>query len=229
VASHALELPCKSVEAYRESEKLGETLAMSNLSFKLSDAGFLEEASQLCNQAIKIENCDPQVGAAIARIKEVRQNEEEKEQKILEGTKLKRMFFVEYAHACTKNRLTSISGIWEGPECRLDVVVKDGKFEAPGSYEKQGFGIGLAAALSGIPGPYKESQKKIFEVIYSGEIIGHGIKYRHWVRGKDLMPTLLTDDNKEGLMYVSDNVTEIHVYEKGKRTEEKFYSLKQIT
>ena len=49
-------LSAKSVEAYRVAEKMGETLAMSNLAEKLITAGFLEAAQQECNAALDSKN-----------------------------------------------------------------------------------------------------------------------------------------------------------------------------
>ena len=45
VAFDALNMPGKAVDAYRKSEDMSETLAMSNLGYKLLSAGFVTEAS----------------------------------------------------------------------------------------------------------------------------------------------------------------------------------------
>jgi tetratricopeptide (TPR) repeat protein len=47
-----LKLPVRAVAAYRKSEELGETLAMSNLAEKLMRAGFLPEARKLLDSAL---------------------------------------------------------------------------------------------------------------------------------------------------------------------------------
>ena len=68
VAEANLNLPSKSVHSYLESVKLGGTLAMSNLAHKFITAGFLTEAENLYQEAIKIPNCDEQIGSVITKI-----------------------------------------------------------------------------------------------------------------------------------------------------------------
>ena len=57
-------LPGKSVDAYRKAEELGETLAMSNLAQKFISSGFLREADEICNRAMKIKDFHQNVGHA---------------------------------------------------------------------------------------------------------------------------------------------------------------------
>src|SRR5208283_5296744 len=54
VAESSLELNSKAVEAYRNSEKMGGTLAMSNIAHKYIGAGFLDEAKEICQRATNI-------------------------------------------------------------------------------------------------------------------------------------------------------------------------------
>ena len=58
-----------SVKAYRKAESLGNTLAMSNLSQKLINAGFLDEAAEICDRALEIKDYHKNIGSTIARIK----------------------------------------------------------------------------------------------------------------------------------------------------------------
>lgn len=53
-ARERLKLPGKAIVSYRESEKLGETLAMSNLAFSFIGSGFFDEAKQLCTKSKEI-------------------------------------------------------------------------------------------------------------------------------------------------------------------------------
>lgn len=47
-------MPAKSISAFRNAEKENETLAMSNLGFKLAAAGFTPEAQALCDKALAV-------------------------------------------------------------------------------------------------------------------------------------------------------------------------------
>jgi tetratricopeptide (TPR) repeat protein len=63
-----LEVPARSVAAYRTAERMGGTLAISNLANLFIEAGFLPEAETMCLEALKIENCDKRVAAALAEV-----------------------------------------------------------------------------------------------------------------------------------------------------------------
>ena len=65
-------------------------------------------------------------------------------------------------------------------------------------------------------------------VEYNGELVGGGIKYKLRINDKDSTPTLLGDNAETGLMIISDDLSEIKVYQKGTRATEKFYSLFRI-
>ena len=65
-------------------------------------------------------------------------------------------------------------------------------------------------------------------VEYNGELIGQGVKYRLRVNEKGSIPTLLGENTESGLMVITDDLSEIKVYQKGTRANEKFYSLLKI-
>lgn len=75
VAYSSLDLNGKAVSAYRASEAIGGTLAMSNLAHKLIEAGFLKEADEICEKAVKIPDYDKQIGTAISGVKSTREKE----------------------------------------------------------------------------------------------------------------------------------------------------------
>lgn len=65
-----------SVNYYRQSESLGETLAMANLAFLLIDAGFTKEAQEILDRARAKENPDRRVSRGLGEIAN-RQDEED--------------------------------------------------------------------------------------------------------------------------------------------------------
>jgi hypothetical protein len=245
-ARERLKLPGKAIASYRESEKLGETLAMSNLAYSLINAGFFDDAKHLCFKAKEIPDYNERVNFALARISALKTEEDEKESDFLHSTKQIRLFYIEYAHACSKQLVKEFSGKYKGPDYGLDIVIKDSKFEASGSFEKTslvnslasalalgrvsagnsslGFGLlGGSALASGKQAP--EEKKAIMMVRYNGDLIGHGIKYTLQINEKGSTLPLLERNTESGLMIIADDLSSIKIYQKGPRTSEKFYSL----
>jgi hypothetical protein len=227
-----LELVGKSVKAYRKSEELGETLAMSNLAQKLISAGFLDEAEKICNEAVKIENYHKNVGYAITRIKDVPEEENKKEKEIIENATPLSEFYKGYGHALTKTLPASLATEWQGPQCKLRITQKKGILTAEGSYETETLYGGLLQAVLG----YKENAidkiKSKFFVKYEGEINGMAIKGTILVEEEKSQKStgLLTSpgEPKDVLMIISDDLTQIRIYEKKGQKGKEFYTLNRI-
>jgi tetratricopeptide (TPR) repeat protein len=226
-ARESSKLPGKSIASYRESEKMGETLAMSNLAYSFMQSGFFNEAKELCLKAKDIPDYNERVDFALAKISELKTEEDKKENDLIKNTKRVRSFYIEYAHACSKKPFVELSGIFKGPDCELDVIIENNKFEAKGSFEKTSFEGSFLSALS-FPGQQAPIKKTAMVVEYIGELIGQGIKYKLRINEKGVIPTLLGDIPESGIMIIKDDLSEIKVYQKGTRTSEKFYSLFRI-
>ena len=131
------ELTAKSVEAYRKSVDLGETLAMSNLAQKFIGAGFLKEAEEICNRALKIENYHKDGWRyAITRIKEMPEAEEKKETEVIKAVNPVSDFYKDYGRAMTASRIPECRGRWQGPDCELNMTLKGNVFVAEGNFER---------------------------------------------------------------------------------------------
>ena len=232
VANARLDLDCKAVEAYRKSEELGGTLAMSNLAKKLIDAGFLPEAEKICDQAMGIKDYDKRIGLTISRIKEVQEEEGRKQETILTDTKRYREFYRDFGQACGKISPTLQRGIWEGPKCKLNLEIKDSKLTAEGTYETSPWGA-LAVALAGGSTPLQAPKPARHIIHYNGKLTGLAVKCEVTVEeeGQAVKPRSLlaeTAGSKEALMIISDDLNEIRVYEKEAPEAQKFYLLKRI-
>ena len=223
VAFGGLGLKGKSIRAFRESEKMNCTLAMSNLAYKLIDNGFFNEAGDICNQALQIENYDKKIASAISKINELSEEEDKKEIDILAKINKRRFYYIEYACACLKQPPLKLFGRWKAPEYELDIIVVDNQFEANGNFERKR-SISLAEIALGRK-PISPEISVCMEVKINGELIGHGIKYKLVIREKGTIPTLLTGNATEGFMIISDDVSEIKVYQKGNEDTERFYNL----
>jgi tetratricopeptide (TPR) repeat protein len=232
VANSSLNLNCKAVEAYRKSEELGGTLAMSNLADKYITAGFLPEAEEICARATKIENYDKKVGSAISRIREVEEEEKGKQEQIMRDTKVLRKFYREFGRACGKLSPSPQLGKWQGPKCKLDIAIKEGMLVAEGNYEVRSLNA-LASVLAGWKESSQTSEITKNFVKFTGIMTGLAVKCqvtieegRQAAKPRSLLAEMAA--SKEALMIISDDLNEIRVYEKDSPETQKFYMLNRI-
>lgn len=222
-----------SVKAYRKSEELGETLAMSNLSQKLIKAGFLEEAEEICNRALKIANYHKNVSHAISSIKDLPEEEGKKEKEIVDKAKPLSEFYRDFGDAALKEDAPTHNGSWQGPDCKLRITIEGNQFKAEGSYEQPNFGLGLRAYALGLTTSSVLPKKTQYSIRYDGHVAGRTVKctmQREKVGEPSTMSSLLGGANKgiDVLMILSESLKEIKVYEKGEGKEHRFYVITQI-
>lgn len=223
-------LGSKSVRAYRKSEELGETLAMSNLAQKLIGAGFLDEAEKICNEAVKVENYHKNVGNAISRIKDMPENEDEKEKEIRNKALPFTEFYKDYGRALTRMSPDSLATDWQGPQCKLSITISNGIFSAHGDYEVEAFANVFARAALGLEGFGGTKTKKRVIVKYEGIIDGLAIrgtvskeKQGETQERSSLLSS--SEKSKRVLMIISDDLSQIRVYEKEATKSMEFYKL----
>lgn len=211
--------------AYREAEKLGETLAMSNLAYKFMNEGFIAEAEELTKKATAMENYHPNIGGAISKIKNSQKEVEEKEEKILESLVTSKRFLIDYAYACTKKSVQSIPQVWQGPKCKFQITIQNGIFEATGFYEykkKKSWWPSESSSSSPDDTTVRENMK------YLGNINGNGVIYQYWTwQGIEPFVTS-TNPKPNGFMIISDDIKQIQIYEIGSRSEDDIVELTLI-
>lgn len=218
VAYDGLAMPVKGVSAYRASESLGETLAMSNLAGKLIDAGFIPEALDICIKATKIKDYSRNVDHALARIKGIGEEEEKLEREIERKAQPTSDFLRRLGHGIAGVPVIGLTGDWIGPICNLNVTIQGTKFRAVGDYEIAQSGL-IAAALLG--GGYSSLPPDKYTIEYKGVIYGRAIlcavsRTKHGE--KNLARSLLSDSisSQSVLMLVNDDGSEIYVMEQRK-------------
>lgn len=222
------ELDNKSVTAYQKSDELGETLAMSNLAQKLIKAGFLKEAEDICNRAIKEKDYHKNVGHAITRIRDVPEIEKSKEEEIIKKAAPISEFFRDYGQALAKKTVGEHEGRWKGPKCELRLTIKSNSFIAEGSYERSESGLIFFHLTT--PGGTPTVSKYL--VRYQGSILGKAVKAVFTQSKEGESPqTLLGGASNETavLMILSDSLEEIRVYEKDSKKEDKFYKINRLS
>ena len=209
-----LKLSSKSIEAYREAEASGSTLAMSNMAHKLIEAGFLKDAEEICTSALKIENYDKQIGSAIAKIKEIQDDEKIKEKADLEAITSVSKFFIEFGRAITKEDVVISSTNWKGTLCNLNVEGINNKFTAKGNYE-----VPVNNGLLGIANPYEPTNNEPRKLVhitvkYVGIITGSAIKGTLEILQSGSATILGASQSvKDVLIVVRDNLQQIQVFE----------------
>jgi len=230
VAYSRLEMNAKAISAYNKSEELNGTLAMSNLAHKLISAGFLDEAQGICDKAVKIKNYDKRVGSAILKIGDVRNEENEKENKVLENINDRRKFSIEFAMAFRPNEKVELPSKWKSSLCDLDIKIQDGRFLAKGEYQSQeedDSALFRALIMKTQSSSEPTHLKRI--VTYEGIIKGRAIEYNLSISQRPGEgPAEKEIIHKNGLMAILKDKTEILVLEKDKDNKEELYSLKPI-
>jgi len=225
------DLPGKSVEAYRKAEELDETLAMSNLAYKLINAGFLYEAEELCKKAMNIKAYHKNVSHTISRIKDIPEEETKKEKEIVDKAKPLCEFYKEFGDTLLKADAPAHDGQWQGPKCKLRVTIDGNQFKAEGSYEQPTSILELMA--HGMSPSSMLPKKAQYRIRYEGNVTGRTVKCtmtREKVGEPVTMSGLLGGPIKEldVLMILSEPLTEIKVYEKREGKERTFYSITRI-
>lgn len=224
VSLKQFEIPVKSVRAFRKSEMMNETLAMSNLGFKFLSAGFLEEARQLCDKALQASNYHKSIPQLLVRLRDVPDEEQKKLDDVLENVKPKAAFYRKAGEAVALPQPKTFYEKWESPECVLDAVVEGTKVRMSGAYESAG--SALAGLVSGgfvLPPPVKNKLE------YVGELRGRAIfgTVSRVREGQSTSVFDLASNRVKVLMCLGER--EIHVMENVMGPAPKFYVLKQIS
>ena len=234
-ASSKLHLPAKAVKSYCKSQEMNGTIAMGNLANNYIGKGFLNDAKEKCNKALKIENYDKSIPKILSRIDEIEEEEEIKEKNIIDKAKLVSIFYQKLGKASSMPTLKSITPTnWQGPDCTLNISVSDYKFVAEGSYERnnpKSLGLGLFSLANSTSNLSDTNTKDRYKISYHGTVTGHAIigklirekEEKHKNRKATLLEA--ADTHKLFLMIVSDNGKEISVLERINQNDSEFYSL----
>jgi tetratricopeptide (TPR) repeat protein len=231
VAFDRMNLQAKSVIAYRKAEKMGETLAMSNLANKLIGSGFLPEAQEICNKAIMLKDVHKNVGSTLSRIKEIPEEEDKIEAEAFEKARQISEFYKEFGRAVAIPTPETLSTHWKGPDCVLNVTLGEAVFTATGIYERSSGGALLDLTIFGGINSNTKSTKERYRIEYKGTVRGQAI-VANVVRELDSKqtkaPSLLgvLDDHVTVLLLLREDGSEILAFEKSKAGAPRFYIFK---
>jgi tetratricopeptide (TPR) repeat protein len=168
VAAANSKLPVTAVDCYLRADKAGSTLATSNLAFAKLEAGFTDEAIELCNNRTEAKDIDPRLFDALAKSNRAREDEATKESELLGEIVVRREVFRAMGKASLRSTPSSLRPTWQGSNCRLVAEFDGSRVAMNGTYERQsgsmtGFLGGLFSATN---------STEIVTVEYTGEMFG---------------------------------------------------------
>jgi tetratricopeptide (TPR) repeat protein len=230
VSLDRLGLHAKAIAAYRKSEEGGETLAMSNLSNKLIEAGFLIEAQKICDSALSRENYHKNIGTTLGRLKELPDEEKKSELEAFSKASLKVDFYRQFGAALSRTFPLSFPTVWQGKRGALNLIVDGPKFTLSGIYEESAGILGLA--LRGLNSTASNSGAKPvrWTIQYSGVIRGNAIVGKISRKRVEEAPSSASlfgsiDDSKQVLMFLDAEQKNLNVLEMEERSAPSFYCL----
>jgi len=213
------EMPAKSIGAFRRAEGLRDTLAMSNLGFKLLRAGFVDEASELAKKALSFEAYHSNITDLLKRLKEVPEEEGKKQTEALEKAKPKAAFYRQLADAALAETPTGMGNKWQASEAMLDASLDGRNVRIWGSYEQDENAV--AGLLGGLV-----RRKVIRQVQYSLKLRGNVLvgEVKRTTDGETSPSTLaLGLASNKVVMYFQTNGTELRAMEGSS-----LYTLKRV-
>ncbi|HUW50034.1 MAG TPA: tetratricopeptide repeat protein [Sulfuricella sp.] len=227
VTLERLGMPIKSVAAYKRSEELGETLAMSNLAIKLRSAGFAQEAHNTLDAALKIADHHKNVEVTLASIKDEQDAEDKKETATYEKAKPISEFYRHYGRSLVR-AVANIAGKWQSPNCPLVFTVDGATVNATGSYEVPRLGV--------FANPFAKNNSTPLQFIveYKGIIQGMAIVGTVQRRPAEDAPQQIasvlasSEPHPSVLMWVSEDCLKIHVLERNVNSEPKIHEFTRV-
>lgn len=209
-----------SISAYERSAGMDETLAMSNLANRLMTAGFLKQAQEHVDKALKQESYHENVADSLSKLKQQPAEEEKKREEALANATPKLAFFQHAGRALLAQTASGLAAKWRTEECDLDVTVKNGEFIATGAYDREYSGI--AAALGGTKNTYRYTIEIRGRV--SGRFVEATIKRANNRPHYGLL-NVGGDAETKGIMIISPDRRSIRVMENPAVSKPKLYDL----
>jgi tetratricopeptide (TPR) repeat protein len=166
VAADALKLPVTAIDAYLKAEETGSSLATSNRAYALLGAGFVDDATKSCEEALSRPNPDPRVSDARAKAQRAREDEQERETRLIGETAARRKLYRHMGRLSLLKTPDPFPVTWKGLECILSAKVKDDSLTIVGTYERDK--PALLSTMLGLGGATKEEVR----VEYAGRLYG---------------------------------------------------------
>jgi hypothetical protein len=214
----------RSVAAWRTSAKENDTLAKSNLGFKLLGAGFWDEAKKECDEALETKDYVKNVPELLKSLNDVNDEETKKLDDALEKVKAKAAFYRKLGEAALKPTPTEIVKEWNSSFGKIQAKVEGDMVRIEGAQERTEF-AGLLSQL-GVSGLVPE-KKVMYRIEYVGRLRGDAI-LGEVKRSRDgEKPSLLAEGlgNPNVVMLFNADHTELSVMENPQSSAPTFYNI----
>ena len=216
-----------AVRAFRKAGEENETLAMSNLGFKLLSAGFIDEAKAECDKAIKLDGYHKNVPLLATRLQEVPEEEKKKLDEALDKVKLKASFYRRLGDAVVLRAPKTVAGKWQSSEYVLEATLNGTAIRLAGSYQRPASPLANALGIGiGMP-PHTVLQKIEYDGRVRGQIIISTVSRTGDNESASLLALGL--DKGKALMYFNADGSELHIMENPQSISPNFYVLKRIS
>jgi tetratricopeptide (TPR) repeat protein len=223
-----IEMPVRAINAWRKSAQENDTLAMSNLGFRMLGAGFFEEAKKECEKALALGNYHKNVPELLKRLNEVEEEENRKLDEALDKVKAKASFYRKLGEAILRPSPTDIAKDWNAPSgAPLQARIEGDTVRIEGTHERSSNPFGGLLASSAPLG--LGARNVIHRTTYVGRLRGSTI-LGDVKRSRDgEVPSLLAEglSNPTVLMYFNAAHTELHAMENPHNESPTFYSLRK--
>lgn len=157
-----------AIENYKKSSENNNTLSMANQGYLLLDAGFIKEAQEIAQEALKKEEVHENIYSLLSAISEKKKEQEKKWHELINNSKNEQQFIRKYVEAYYTNNKHSFNGKWKlSSNKTIDIEVIDNKIDVKWEEIKGGLSnseIYLTKLLgfvhkSSLKGRYSQSKK----------------------------------------------------------------------
>lgn len=228
VSLELLDMPGRSVDAYRTASDMGNTLAMSNLANRFMKGGFLAEARSLCEKAFQLKDFHKNIGVSDSRLKEIPEEEDRKEKDANNRASPVSEFYRFFGKQMVNRLPAKIPSKWRGPDCDLALTSTETSIQLAGEFERRSLSR-LSRGFLGAPTGGEKSSER-FRLQYLGKSFGCaflGTVTRVRVDTEADAPSLLapSENTTAVLLYLGDDLATIQVMERNAGKEFRRYQL----
>ncbi len=173
-----LGLGIKSIEQYKKSFELKNSLAASNIGYSLIHLGFIKEAEEYLNKAEEFENPHENVFKAVSSIKSKIKEEKELEEKILKKANRKYRFFNHFGNAIFTSNKVKIknSNKWHLNKTPIIITQNDNSIEISWEIGEEKHSISGMLTNNSIIATYKKPKKNMYSYNEQNKYIHRDIK-----------------------------------------------------
>lgn len=226
VQSH-LGLHAGAVTSYKRAMEDGESLGGSNLAYKYLEAGFLDDARTVCDAAQKMPNPHKNILGALARIHDIPEEEDKKEEELRKKARIASEFYGAFGRATALPLPMLFATAWKGHEFTLSVHFDGLAFSASADYDVPVNALALAMTRQepGRPAPVQKYRIEFRGTVWGSAIVGEVTRKR-----AGQVATILagSESDYDALIFTSDGGRTMRVLETGK-DHRRTYELQAVT